>query len=79
MQIDKCVYCSTGSRCNILNVKKCKEKECSFYKNKEQLKEEINKSYERLNAIDKTTQNYISNKYYGDKKPWIKGGGDNDK
>lgn len=79
MQIDKYVYCSKGSRCTILNVNKCKAEECSFYKNKEQLNEEIKKSWTRLNMLDKTTQNYISNKYYGDKIPWIKESEDNDK
>ncbi|WP_394870331.1 hypothetical protein [Clostridium butyricum] len=79
MQIDKCAYCLKDSRCTILNVRKCNVEQCSFYKNKEQLNEEINKSWTRLNMLDKTAQSYISNKYYGDKMPWIKERDENDK
>ncbi|HCW53408.1 MAG TPA: hypothetical protein DG753_06665 [Clostridium sp.] len=72
MQIDKCIYCSKDLRCKILNVKKCTEKGCSFYKNKEMQKESISKSYKRLNTLDKKTQSYISSKYYGGKRIWIR-------
>lgn len=61
-------------RCNILDVKKCDEGNCNFYKTETQFNEDKKKTFERIRTLDKYTQMHISETYYGGKMPWLKGG-----
>jgi hypothetical protein len=69
-----CISCNKYNRCSTLTVGKCVGESCSFARSKEQAKSSIEKAYERLASLDKENQRYISDKYYGGKMPWVKGG-----
>lgn len=52
-------------KCVALNCTICEG--CSFYKTKEQLKDELQNSKKRLKQLGKEEQMYIRDKYYGGK------------
>lgn len=54
--------------CEALNKKICDS--CPFYKTETQLKEDKQKTYKRIESLDKSQQLAIANKYFKDKMPW---------
>lgn len=69
-----CISRNERNKCSKLTVKICIGENCSFAQTKKQLEESIRKCYKRLASLDKELQKYISDKYYGGKMPWLKGG-----
>lgn len=69
-----CIGHTKRNGCKKLTVEKCMGESCSFIQTKEQADDSQKKSFERLSTLDKALQIYISDKYYGGKKPWMKGG-----
>ena len=63
---------STGSRCRVLNVDKCRGEACPFRKSREQLDAERARTYERLSDLSDEEQTRISEKYFGGRMPWEK-------
>ncbi len=59
-------------KCSVLNVKKCDELSCSFYKTKQQLQQEKHLTFKRIKTLDKSTQLHIAESYYDNKMPWLK-------
>lgn len=60
-------------RCSVLNVKKCNDSDCSFFKTEAQLKEDRKKALKHISSLDEVTQRHIAESYYGNKMPWLKG------
>jgi len=69
--INSCFALRKG-KCSVLNVKKCDELSCSFYKTKQQLQQEKHLTFKRIKTLDKSTQLQIAQSYYGNKMPWLK-------
>lgn len=69
-----CMAYTRSNGCKKLSVKKCIGESCSFAQSKEQAKASLEKCFERLASLDLDFQKYISDKYYGGKMPWLKGG-----
>lgn len=59
-------FANKGFTCNALKIKKCDN--CSFYKTKEQLKVETDRSMKRILSLDKTTQNHIKETYFKNRR-----------
>lgn len=65
-----CILYNTHKKaCSILEGQ-C-EAGCRFHVNTEQAAKSDARSKRRLRSLPFETQEYISNKYYGGKKPWI--------
>lgn len=69
--INSCFALRKG-KCSVLNVKKCDELSCCFYKTKQQLQQEKQLTFKRIKTLDKSTQLHIAESYYGNKMPWLK-------
>ncbi|MDF2672434.1 MAG: hypothetical protein K0R09_699 [Clostridiales bacterium] len=54
-------------RCTVLNVKKCGESSCRFFKTEVQFKEDRQKAFKRISSLDEVTQRHIFETYYGGK------------
>ena len=74
----ECVFCPspTGKyrNCVLLDIpnhctpeRACR---CSFGITPRELRQSTLRAYERLASLDSTDQDYIANKYFGDKMPW---------
>lgn len=69
--INSCFALRKG-KCSVLNIKKCDELSCSFYKTKQQLQQEKKLTFKRIKSLDKGTQMHIAESYYDNKMPWLK-------
>lgn len=69
---DMCINKTKGNRCSKLIVKSCPGDKCTFMKTAQQQKESCKYSHERLGTLNRETQLYISDKYYGGAMPWKK-------
>ncbi len=70
--MDNCF--ALGRQCSILKKTECQG--CSFMKSKEEYINSKRKSYNRLASLPEVRQDYISDKYYSSRKPWLTGGED---
>lgn len=66
-------FASRKGKCSVLNVSKCEGLKCGFYKTEAQITEERGKTFKRIKSLEKEEQLEISEKYYGNKMPWLKG------
>ena len=69
---DMCINKVRGNRCSKLIIKSCPGDKCTLMKTAEQQKESCKNSHERLKRLNRETQLYISEKYYGGAMPWKK-------
>lgn len=67
-----CIANTKRNGCSKLNVEKCMGEDCSFSVTIEQAEASSKKASERLASLENVVQIYISNKYYGGKRPWVK-------
>lgn len=73
----KCFAFGRQQSCRALEgVARCCRKKCTYYKTRKQFESEIEQAYIRLASLDEIKQKEISDKYYGGKMPWKKGGVD---
>ncbi|MFX4263107.1 hypothetical protein ACOBQJ_13045 [Pelotomaculum propionicicum] len=75
----KCFGGKGKNGCEILVVRKCPGDSCSYFKTKYQHQTDIGKTLKLLASLDKEHQQYIADKYYRGKKPWLEGGASNDR
>jgi len=66
MKENACFAYKNG-KCNILRIEKCEGVGCGFYKTGEQLKQDRQEAYERIQSLSKTAINNINETYYSGK------------
>ncbi len=70
----KCVGSLSGNRCGRLEVQACIGKSCPFYQTVKQAIASKKIAFTRLAGLDHDVQKYISEKYFANRMPWLKGG-----
>ncbi|KAB2953735.1 hypothetical protein F9B85_03710 [Heliorestis acidaminivorans] len=60
-------------KCQILNVRKCQDPECAFYKTKKQFEQDRQKALERINSLDELTRERIIELYYDGRMELLEG------
>ena len=72
---EKCFAEVSECKCAVLTVYWCPSHgNCSFFKTKEQVEIEKQKSFKRIASLPLEKQQYISDCHYGGKMPWhVKG------
>lgn len=75
----KCFGGKGKSGCEMLVVRKCPGDCCSYFKTEVQHQSDMQKALRRLASLDKENQEFIADKYYNGKMPWLEGGAGNDR
>ena len=65
-----CLALSENGKCFWLSLEQCKGQNCPFMKTEESMHSSAVHAQNRLKALDEKTQERISKKYYGGKRPW---------
>ena len=73
LDLPDCVHLTEQCRCDILRVKKCVGRKCTFCVSPSDRKNSENRWQSRINKIDEERQKKISAAYYGGKRPWKPG------
>ena len=61
--------------CSALIVYKCPGRKCAFFRTPAQARASLRRANARLASLDRTSQEYIAEKYYDGRMPWREGKG----
>lgn len=70
---EKCFALMKNGSCLALTETCCQDSPCAFFKTEAELEESKAKSHARLASLDRHSQQYIADTYYGGIMPWLNG------
>ncbi len=72
IDLPDCAGLLENGKCEYLRVASCEGPRCPFFRPREAEADARLAVYRRLAACDESTQQRISAKYYGGKRPWVR-------